>query len=155
MSISEGRSFFQLLSLRLRDVSAIKRAASRYCRSTHSICAIRNSFASWWSLRREKSLLWFSVRNSKPRHTSRSDIHSTGNIPGNLHQRARRGKGAGNLIGGFIILGRPVAQIWIQVGRDERYGDDLRVRRRACAEFAPNIERPRSILGSTSIGEYA
>lgn len=56
MSISEGRSFFQALSLRLSNVSNISRVTSKSCHSTHSICAMRNSFASW-SLTREKSLL--------------------------------------------------------------------------------------------------
>ena len=55
-------------------------------------------------------------------------LHNVGNIPRNLHEGACSSKRAGDLIGAFIVLGRPVSEELIQIRCDERHGDGLGVR---------------------------
>ena len=76
----------------------------------------------------------------RSRNTSRSDVHGAGNFPGDLHQGARGGKGAGDVVRGVIFLRWPVAQIRIQIGGDKWHRDGLSIHGGGRAELASNVQ---------------
>lgn len=153
ISISEGRSFFQLLSLRLSDTSAINRETSKILLfySLHFCYAELVCLLVIPETRKVAPAIWH--QKIKSRIISQYDLHGTSNIPGNLHESTRRGKGARDVACGLIVLGWPGAQKWIQFGRNKRHWDGLRVHGRRCAEIASDIERPCGILVSASTNE--
>ena len=145
MSISEGSSFFQLLSFRLSDVSIITLNSMKVIAIQLTPSVLCGTHLCPGGPRDEKSRCCRDLSATQVQETPRGpDIHSISNFPSDLHERTRRSEGARDVIWGFIFLRRPASQKWIQIGCDEWHWNGLGVHKRT--EFASDVKRPRCIL---------